>query len=470
MENNFFVKIPNKLFRAKKDSKNLIEQVKHDAKAIFVFRYLQDAKDRNNIARFSVEDILISSGLKAEKENVSDIKKILKLMVDENLIETDEKDFKPKSFVKCKLNIHDKNNKSEDVNFTKLYDFEYELIMNYNEKFNDSLKLNKLLLLFCYIKSYIYIANKESDRVITGDRLSGTARPKFETINKDIGLSDKSISKYSSALDKLNLMKYVRTEKFEHENIGSRNGVNIYALVENKDVDDNLNVYERLEQAKKEYIKEKAKKGFKCVKNKDSKEMKKLQGEIGHLEKKKKNGIITKEELEQLEEKRRKYDSKEFSSKDTILALLYADYILSDYYQNEEYNEKYLDEAIEAEKKLKLINENEELIVNKKLYKKIMIAYFTNGEIIEINRKGQNNKKYFDKSTGLVNKRKYIDEIRDLASKYKEVYNHKLSSKIFNEITGYETDCLKDAKIKDLKIITERIETYIDLALNNMIV
>lgn len=365
-----FIKLSNSLFIPTKEEKSLLQQI-DNSKLILVMCYLYINTNRKDIVKFTLEDMILESGYTVstkKNRSVEQFKYILVQLQKLKLINSkyDFNEVKPKELISCTVLMNLENK------FIQLFEEEKDIILNQkNEKVDNS----KLLVFYCYIKSRIYRREKNLSIVATGGRAE-VCYPSYETISNDLGCTDETIKKYSDILVKLNLIRI------------DNPGFWYYSADKNKSIKESVNFYALLFDSSEENAKLNLKEGIKYYKtldinsNKvftDSREYlhnnRKLNGMLGSIIKKEKNGIATEEDIN-LKNEIIFTKSQEFEDSYKIKALLeiHADELLSNiYFDLAKYDigEKYY----RLELDLGLIDEDSDLLVSYEYYTWVMTNY-----------------------------------------------------------------------------------------------
>lgn len=234
-----FTLIPNKLFRGEES----LYSKYNDYKLINVLEYLYTNTNRKGITMFTLEDIIISNGLKVDThkgKSVDQFKGMLKFLKENNIItlELNIDKIKKNDLIKCEYNGLDINEKGDYINFTILKDSDRETILNYNEEKIDNIKL---LFYFSYINSRIY--KKLDDE----DTKPQVAFPSYEQIVKDTGIAESTITKYNNILVKLNIIAIKNAGSYKSKDGNMvKEAPNFYALKEfEHELDKAIEVWKR---------------------------------------------------------------------------------------------------------------------------------------------------------------------------------------------------------------------------------
>ena len=233
------------------------------------------------------------------------------------------------------------------------------------------------------------------------------AFPSFKTINEDLGITDDSIDKYNNILIALDLIRIASAGNWyfkDDPNHILKDSCNIYALFVDEETT-NLNLNEGVKYWKKLDIN--SNKIFT-----DSKEYKnnnkKLNGELGSIIKKEKQGTVTEKDIVRKNEIL--YSISSDDEQNRIKTLLDANYgeLLSTIYNSfNSYDKAEMYNDIEF--KLGLINTSDELIIDYDYYKWIMMNYDKDDHIYYANCV-EKHKRGIPKPKGLQNKKKVIEQ------------------------------------------------------------
>ncbi|KEI09690.1 hypothetical protein Z957_04140 [Clostridium sp. K25] len=369
---SYFSKLPNKLFYAKdKEDKSILLECNNDFKSLMVLDYLYTYTTRNNLTVFILEDLIITSGYKPNRskgQTNEQFKNILVKLQELKIIDStiDMNNIKPSQFIKCTLDLFNKDSKNNDVEFIQLYDYEKDKILQcvYD------LDRIRLLFYYCYIKSRIYRRVKGNDMVIYGGRAE-VCFPSYQMIKYDLGLSDGVIDKYNNILSELDMIRidnaglwYYKSDK----NKVVRESPNFYTLYTEQEEVWKNNLKEAIKYYKKSDInRDKVFTNTRQYKNNN----KNINGFISRVEQLKREGKATPEQLEKLSEYK-----KSIHEDSTIETLLNqnVNIPLSEIYMNY-FNSSKSDKYYDLENELGLIDNDGYLIVEWDYYKWVMINY-----------------------------------------------------------------------------------------------
>ena len=369
---SYFSKLPNKLFYAKdKEDKSILLECNNDFKSLMVLDYLYTYTTRNNLTVFILEDLIITSGYKPNRskgQTNEQFKNILVKLQELKIIDSiiDMNNIKPSQFIKCTLDLFNKDSKNNDVEFIQLYDYEKDKIL---QCVYDVDRV-RLLFYYCYIKSRIYKRVKGNDMVIYGGRAE-VCFPSYQMIKYDLGLSDGVIDKYNNILSELDMIRidnaglwYYKSDK----NKVVRESPNFYTLYTEQEEVWKNNLKEAIKYYKKSDInRDKVFTNTRQYKNNN----KNINGFISRVEQLKREGKATPEQLEKLSEYK-----KSIHEDSTIETLLNQNVNtpLSEIYTNY-FNSSKSDKYYDLENELGLIDNDGYLIVEWDYYKWVMINY-----------------------------------------------------------------------------------------------
>lgn len=370
LSNEYFVKLPNRLFYSNEQNEESILKIIGSDKAFPVLDYLYTNVNRKNIIKFTLEDMIVECGFKPnanEKKSNEQFRNVLAKYQQLEIIKSDfdMRKIKPKELISCSLEI-DLTNK-----FVVLTDKEKGKILNQTIEKVDNLKL---LIYFTYLKSRIYKRSKEDYDLAVGGGRAEVTWVGYKTINYDLGLTDETITKYNKILVDLNLIRigsagnwYFRDDK----NRAIKESNNIYTLWTEGDLWE-LNLKEGIKYYKSLEI------NTNKVFTKNRKYLnnnRKLNGELGSIIKKEKLGTATEKDI------KRKIEIVEaigenIGHKSNIIYLLDKNkgIILSDiYWKLNSFD--VADKYCELEYDLELINDEGKLVVSWEYYCWVMKNY-----------------------------------------------------------------------------------------------
>ena len=363
-----FSKIPTKLFYTSKDSKekSLLEVIQ-DSKLILVLDYLYWNINRKDIIKFTIEDLVLENGFtpNSHKNKINDqFKKILYQLDQQNVIEfintKNISSIKNGQLAICKLLIDLSNS------YVELEEKEKQTILSYSDTKIDN---TKLLMYYTYLKSRMY---KRKDANYSR---SQTCNPSYDLIMKDLFITEASITQYNDMLVELNLIRIANPGLFyfkDDTKKALRESPNIYTLYINEE-------YAKAELA--EGIKEYKKLDFNSNKVFTNSRTYKnnnrtLNGKLGAIEKKIKNGTATEKDLN---EKQKIITSLEMDKNEGLFKLkgvLEANKgeSLSEIYGNIYNNDKF-DKYYDIESNLGLVNDDWKLTVDWNYYEWVITNY-----------------------------------------------------------------------------------------------
>ncbi|APH23452.1 TPA: hypothetical protein ACXDAY_002939 [Clostridium botulinum] len=377
--NKYFSKLPNQLFFVYDNDiidKSILEQVEYDYKVLLVLDYLYTNTNRKGITMFTLEDIVISCGFKpdAHKNKINDkFKNILVTLQKQNIIvtDTDLNKIKAKEFIKCKIDIFEKDDNDNDIKFIQLFDSEKDKILNYDKEKIDNLKM---LYYYCHLKARMFKRAKGDDINVSGGRAE-VCYPTYKSIQFDLKLTDEVISKYNNILVELNLIRIGNAGLFYYltdKNKVVRESPNIYTLwTKNQDEWKN-NLKEGIKFYKKIHEDERVFKNTRQYQNNN----KKINGYIARVEYLEREGKATEEQIQKKNEYKKSVNIDEkiqrritLFEKEENKGMLLSE--IFDFYGSVKKFEK----ALKLEKSLGLLNENDDLAVDYDYYKWVMTNY-----------------------------------------------------------------------------------------------
>lgn len=208
--NEIYTLLPNNLFQPpNKDTKSLYQEYQNH-KLLLVMDYLHVNTNRFGISVFTLEDMITFYGLKLKtgkgkmNQQFQDMIEFLQFKGIVTDCNTNIKEAKLNQFIRCKYNGLDKNDKGENIHFTVIKYDAIDWIISYVD---DSIDNVKLLFYYCYLCSRIHTPKKnDTDIRKTGGR-ANPCYPSYDTITKDIGITDKTIKQYNDILVNLNLIR-----------------------------------------------------------------------------------------------------------------------------------------------------------------------------------------------------------------------------------------------------------------------
>lgn len=247
IENDYFVKLPNKLFYStKEEEKTIIQHCDYDFKVLEILSYLYIKTDRKGIANFTLENLITANGYKPERKKgkTNDQFKVILEKLKELGIIVSELDFltiKPTQFIECTLNLFETDGigkEKRDIKFVCVDDIEKEKIYNTSEKVD---KL-KLFTYYCYLKCRMFKRKNIHDIQVQGGKAE-ICYPSYATITQDLCITDTIIKKYNDILVDLELIKIDNAGLYYHKNDKTKKNYescNIYTLVKGDWTDYNL--------------------------------------------------------------------------------------------------------------------------------------------------------------------------------------------------------------------------------------
>lgn len=433
-----YIKLSNNLFYGEDSLFKLVKEYN----ILNIMYYISSNLNNKNIVHFTLENLIIESNLKPNnhkgKTNTIFIN-ILQKLQNNNFIDVLEYNkslnfdtcnrkintYKPKELIICRLNI-DLSNK-----FTICTDKEYHNIMFYKE---NNINNTKLLYYYLYLKSRTY--RKVNDT----DTRPEVCFPTFELISKDIGLTDISIVKYNDILVKLEMIKIANPGLWynasdELKNV--RESVNFYYITDcgnksdcaDSELQEGISIYKHMDVNQNKIFTSSRK-----YKNNN----RKLNGKLGSIIKKEKNGIATDKDIREKEKILQSTQTID-TRMENIRELLnqHPDQLLDEIYYdlgNGTKSNYYYQLQIE----LKLVSEEtDELLVPKNYYNWIMINYTEQEKL------------------------KYIKIIQAYKNKHNKSFgSYRLGSEKDKDYIKYKAD-LEREKMKNIKIDNDEVKfTY----------
>lgn len=400
---NYYTKIPNKLFYSIEDGEDsILRKTKFNEKTLLILDYLYMHTNRRNKIHFYLKDMIVECGFSystKKGESHDQFKDILLVLHKINVIES-EYDFSKtpsKELITCSLTI------DLDQNYTQLYDNEKEKI---NGQTIDKVNNLKLLIYYCYLKCRMYKRPKDDSMVVSGGRAE-VAYPSFKLINEDLGITDDSIDKYNNILIALDMIRLSSAGNWYYKddpNKVLKDSCNFYTLFTNEEESEH-NLKEGIKFWKKlDFNLGKVFTNSKEYKNNN----KRLNGELGSIIKKEKNGTATEADIARKNEIINSINSDE--GQFNIQALLDANpnTLLSSIYSgfnSDRKAEKYWD----IENSLGLINDEDEISIDYEYYKWVMVNYNKDEHTYYVNCV-EKHKRDKVKPKGLQNKKKVIKD------------------------------------------------------------
>ena len=140
-QNNYYSKIPNKLFYSTEDGESsILKHTKFNEKTLLILDFLYTQTNRRNIINFYLKDMISECGFvysTKKNESCDQFKEILSVLHKINVIEYDGnfEEISSKELISCSLSIN------LDNQYIQLYDSEKEKINNQTIDKVNSLKL-----------------------------------------------------------------------------------------------------------------------------------------------------------------------------------------------------------------------------------------------------------------------------------------------------------------------------------------
>jgi len=367
-----FTKIPNfALYKYGEYDVSIVEQFSYNCKVVQVLDYLYRKLNRFDwTVGFCLEGMIEFCGYKPDTRRCqsNDIfKSILLRMIQLGYISTnyDITKIKPKNYLECKLTI------DYSSNFSIIYDDVRDKIYSV-----DGVDKAQLFAYYCYINARMHRRSNDEGVSESGGQYEYTYFG-FKGVYDNLKITDKAIVKYNDILVSLDLIRYENfgTYYFKDDpKSTTRLTPNFYTLFDG----DESKARKNLAEGYKLY---KITEGGNAIFTDKPLVMdnRSIGGEKGSLMKKEMNGTITTEETERLKQIEEIMDDS-FGEKNEmreILQLIEDDndnMTLSEFFLldgNSSKGDKYLD----IEKKLGVIDKNDELCVDFGTYKEVMLEY-----------------------------------------------------------------------------------------------
>ena len=368
----FFTKIPNLAMYNGKDSddKSIVSEIGYDCRVLQVLDYLYEAANVKGIARFSIENAVIFCGYKpnGNKGKVNDaIRHILTRLNELGYVsfDCDISKIKSTTLAMCKLNI------DYSSNFSIIYDDVRDKIYSV-----DGVDKAQLFAYYCYINARMHRRSKDEGVSESGGQYEYTYFG-FKGVYDNLKITDKAIVKYNDILVSLDLIRYENfgTYYFKDDpKSTTRLTPNFYTLFDG----DEGKARKNLAEGYKLY---KITEGGNAIFTDKPLVMdnRSIGGEKGSLIKKEMNGTITTEETERLKQIEEIMDDS-FGEKNEMREILQ---LIEDDNDNMTLSEFFLldgnnfkgDKYLDIEKKLGVIDKNDELCVDFDTYKEVMLEY-----------------------------------------------------------------------------------------------
>lgn len=286
-----FGKITNKVFyglEGEEDKKGLISELKEGV-IITILERLYAMTTRENKVITSLDTLLKECDYSLDKDNRKNFKHILNKLKEFGIINFDNIE---KSNVDIIIDVEEMVD--EEKGFFMVLTKELNLIKS---KSRSKREYNNLIKVYYYLKARCYKRGKnEPELVIAGGR-SQTTYMTYSNISYHANITEAKIKEYIEILKELNLIVYKNLgRKYKPENPKYLTEcANIYTFpIISNDAESELK--EGLKQQKENYEKN----GY-IITNKPYKNNnRQINGRKGYLIKKKNNGTITEEEMEEL--------------------------------------------------------------------------------------------------------------------------------------------------------------------------
>lgn len=283
---NFETILPIKLFYSV-EGDSLFKEF-NDYKLLFILDYLHINTNRLGVSLFSIEDIITYYKFKPDnhKGKINEqIHNCIKFLIDKNIIEVDSNldKIKPKELIRCKYNY-------DTSSFRKIDYKAIESIISIEDKKIDRAKL---LFYYSYLCARMY-KRKEGIELRANGGKAESCYPSYETITKDIGLSDTVIKKYNDILVDMNLIRIGNPGLYYYEHDKNKivrespNHYVLFGLYWEDELKESIKVY-------KETHTNMVFKGNRLYKNNN----RKVNGFIGRIKALEEQGKATEEQLKQ---------------------------------------------------------------------------------------------------------------------------------------------------------------------------
>lgn len=204
-----FIKLPNQLIWSyKEDEYTLIDTI--GDKVLYILPYLDLMTNRLNMCNFSLEDMIINADykLKTGKDSINNqFKTTLQELQLREIIytNTDFNNVKPKELISCMLNIPFKKKDDDDTEFfTITHD-------NFLKILSDDSKLDKITLIKIYFYINARLSRREGEDIDFKHYVGGKSNSfygTYDTICKDLKITDTVLTKYLKRLQELELVFY----------------------------------------------------------------------------------------------------------------------------------------------------------------------------------------------------------------------------------------------------------------------
>lgn len=295
-----FTMVPNKLFYNKDENEKSLFQKHKDYKLFLVMSYLHTNTNRRGKSFFELRHICEKCGVKYDGrkgKSKEQLIEILKFLQKENMLDCniDIDSIKCGQVVECNYDCFEKDSEGNNIKFTVIEHRAIDKIMDYKD-----ISIDKIKLVYYYSYLVCRMYKREQGKSIYSGGKPEVCYPSFVTINKDTKLTDKTIMKYNSILEEMNLIRidnlgtYIdRNDKVKKES------PNFYTLVPENEIDmekEKTTWFANLKEAKKIFINQNPDYIFLGEKCKYVHDNRSLYGYISSLKKKFINGTLSTEE------------------------------------------------------------------------------------------------------------------------------------------------------------------------------
>lgn len=238
---HLYTQITNLIFYGlNEDDKKSIFKITKDYKTLQVINFLTENKTVKEECMFTIEYLTqqIGYSIKDSKSKIiKDVKKILATLEELKLIKcTNGEDLSKvtlKKFIVLDISNLITTKDGEKIKYFQLYQKDKEKILKYDKEKIDNVKL---LNYYCYLRSRMYWHKNKWDTYIATGGKAQVCYPTYETINRDLKLTDATITKYNKILDvDLNLIKIANPGLYHNKNDKNkitRESPNIYTMTE----------------------------------------------------------------------------------------------------------------------------------------------------------------------------------------------------------------------------------------------
>lgn len=202
-----FIKLPNNLIWSYEEDEYTLMNTIGD-KVLYILPFLDLMTNRLNMCNFSLEDMIINAGYKlnTSKNGINNqFKTTLQELQLREIIytNTDFNNVKPKELISCMLNIPFKKKDDDDTEFfTITHD-------NFLKIISDDSKLDKITLIKIYFYINARLSRREGEDIDFKHYVGGKSNSfygTYDTICKDLKITDTVLTKYLKRLQELELV------------------------------------------------------------------------------------------------------------------------------------------------------------------------------------------------------------------------------------------------------------------------